>query len=134
VTDPSQVSGLSLRILRDDGAVVYVNGTEVYRTNMPTGTIGYTTLASNAIEDTSYYSASFANSLLVAGTNVIAVEIHQADRTSSDISFDFELKATVAASAQALARSQVVAPSAASGLFSTSPLPSPQRELLDLLL
>src|SRR5207248_11507031 len=38
VTDPAQVTSPSLRIKRDDGAVVYVNGTEVFRTNMPTGT------------------------------------------------------------------------------------------------
>jgi Fibronectin type III domain len=95
VADPSQVSNLALKILRDDGAVVYVNGTEVYRTNMPTGTIGYTTLASAAIEDTTFYSAAFSSSLLVAGNNVIAVEIHQGDAFSSDISFDFSLTATV---------------------------------------
>jgi hypothetical protein len=95
VADPSQVSNLALKILRDDGAVVYLNGTEVYRTNMPTGTIGYTTLASAAIEDTTFYSATINSALLVAGNNVIAVEIHQGDKTSSDISFDFSLSATV---------------------------------------
>jgi hypothetical protein len=100
VTDPSQVSGLSLRILRDDGAVVYVNGTEVYRTNMPTGTVSYTTRASAAIEDTSFYTANVSASLLQAGNNVIAVEIHQADPTSSDISFDLELKGTVTTATQ----------------------------------
>jgi regulation of enolase protein 1 (concanavalin A-like superfamily) len=95
VADPSAVSGLTLRIKRDDGAVVYVNGTEVFRTNMPTGTIAYTTRASAAIEDETFYTATVPTSLLTAGNNVIAVEIHQADPTSSDISFDFELKGTV---------------------------------------
>jgi hypothetical protein len=95
VSDPSAVSALSLRIKRDDGAVVYLNGTEVYRTNMTTGTIAYTTRASSAIEDNSYFTATINPALLTAGTNVIAVEIHQADPASSDISFDFELKGTV---------------------------------------
>ena len=36
-------------MLRDDGVVVYLNGTEVFRSNLPTGTIAYTTLASTAI-------------------------------------------------------------------------------------
>ena len=44
------VGGLTLRLLRDDGAVVYLNGTEVVRSNMPTGTIAYTTRASSAAE------------------------------------------------------------------------------------
>lgn len=95
VSNPSQVTALSLAVLRDDGAVVYLNGTEIYRTNMPTGTIAYRTLAVDAIEDTSYHSTAVNRSLLVAGTNVIGVEVHQADVTSSDISFDFQLTGTV---------------------------------------
>src|SRR5256885_1350218 len=35
VSDPSLVTSLTMRVLRDDGAVVYLNGTEVFRTNMP---------------------------------------------------------------------------------------------------
>ena len=38
--------------MRDDGAVVYLNGTEVFRSNMPTGTITYTTLASTTVGGT----------------------------------------------------------------------------------
>ena len=40
---------VTLRINRDDGAVVYLNGTEVFRTNMPTGTISYTTLGDQRV-------------------------------------------------------------------------------------
>jgi methionine-rich copper-binding protein CopC len=93
VSNPSAFTGLTLKIKRDDGAVVYINGTERYRTNMPTGTITYTTRASaNASDDgETPQTVSLATSVLVAGTNVIAVEIHQRSRTSSDISFDLEL-------------------------------------------
>ena len=42
-------AGSILRLLRDDGAVVYLNGAEVFRSNMPAGTIAYRTLASTAI-------------------------------------------------------------------------------------
>jgi hypothetical protein len=83
--------------MRDDGAVVYLNGTEVFRTNMPTGTIAYTTLASTAIggtDESAFQSASISPSLLVNGSNVLAVEMHQANGTSSDISFDAELIAS----------------------------------------
>jgi hypothetical protein len=89
---------LTLFLLRDDGAVVYLNGTEVWRSNMPSGTITYTTHASTTVsgaaEETFYQSPLLDSSLLNAGTNVLAVEIHQADAGSSDIGFDLELRGT----------------------------------------
>src|SRR4026207_2438608 len=90
IANASLYSGLSLSIKRDDGAVVYINGTERYRTNMPTGTISYTTLASADASDDGEtpQTISLSSSMLVNGTNVIAVEIHQRTRSSSDISFD----------------------------------------------
>jgi hypothetical protein len=95
VANPADYTNLNLGILRDDGAVVYLNGTEVYRTNMPTGAIGYQTLASAAVsgaeETTTFLQTNVNPNLLVAGTNVLAVEIHQANATSTDISFDLDL-------------------------------------------
>ena len=95
VSDPSVAAGgLTLNLVRDDGAVVYLNGTEVFRSNMPTGTIGYQTLAPQAVSGTTestWFTATINPALLVAGTNVLAVEIHQPDSTSSDISFDLSL-------------------------------------------
>lgn len=75
---------------RDDGYVVYVNGTEVARNNMPAGPVVYATAASSAIED-AVISFSIANTFFVNGNNDIAVEIHQANATSSDLSFNLEL-------------------------------------------
>ena len=49
VTNASLFTGVTLRVMRDDGAVVYLNGVEVWRTNMPTGTVGFLTPASTAI-------------------------------------------------------------------------------------
>ena len=95
VSDASVVTALSLRLLRDDGAVVYLNGTEVYRNNMPIGTISNTTFASSVTEDSTFFTSSISPALLVSGTNVVAVEIHQSDAGSSDVSFNFELTATV---------------------------------------
>jgi hypothetical protein len=86
-------SSLTLRVLRDDGAVVYLNGTEVFRTNMPAGTITSTTLASSAVggaDETTFQETSVDPGLLANGTNVLAVEIHQVNGTSSDISFNLE--------------------------------------------
>lgn len=86
---------LKVGLKRDDGAVVYLNGNEIVRDNMPTGTITYTTLASNAeggTDEVTYFTFEVDPADLVVGTNYIAVEIHQADVTSSDISFDLYLE------------------------------------------
>ncbi|MBM3768785.1 MAG: hypothetical protein FJW32_25675 [Acidobacteria bacterium] len=85
---------LRINIVRDDGAVVYLNGVEVARTNMPNGTITFTTRASSAIggsAESTYNVINIPASALVAGTNVIAVELHQSAANSSDLSFDLEL-------------------------------------------
>ncbi|MEO8573429.1 MAG: fibronectin type III domain-containing protein [Pyrinomonadaceae bacterium] len=95
VANPADFTGLTLNILRDDGAVVYINGGEVFRTNMPGGAVGYQTPASVAIsggeESTIFIQTTVNASSLVTGTNVLAVEIHQANATSTDISFDLDL-------------------------------------------
>ncbi len=94
VADPSAISNLFLEVIRDDGIVVYLNGTEVFRDNMPGGSIGYLTTASSALggsEEDTLQTGSVDTSLLIAGDNVLAVEIHQANSSSSDISFDLRL-------------------------------------------
>jgi hypothetical protein len=93
VANPSAVAGLTLRLIRDDGAVVYVNGTEVGRTNMPAGEITSTTLANQTAGDdeNTWIELPVSPSVLVAGTNTIAVEMHQSEPSSSDISFALEL-------------------------------------------
>lgn len=101
VADPAAFAGLTLRLLRDDGAVVYLNGTEIHRANMPAGTVSSTTFASVALgapDESTFFSASVSKTALIAGTNVLAVEIHQANGTSTDVSFDLELAASTSAS------------------------------------
>jgi hypothetical protein len=94
VPDPQAAASLSLNLLRDDGAVVYLNGTEIYRSNMPDGEIAYDTEAASAIEDSTYHHFAVDPALLRPGSNVIAVEVHQESESSSDISFNFDLTAT----------------------------------------
>jgi hypothetical protein len=86
-------SALRLRLLRDDGAVVYVNGTEVFRTNMPGATIGHQTLASDCVfdEEDTFHEITVSADHVLRGTNVVAVEVHQCRPASSDLSFDLEL-------------------------------------------
>ncbi|THU40162.1 T9SS type A sorting domain-containing protein [Niastella caeni] len=96
VADASIFSNYTLRVKRDDGIVVYINGVEKYRNNMPSGTIAYNTWASTNCSDdgNTWLSTTLAAGSLVTGTNVIAVEIHQINKTSSDVSFDLELTGT----------------------------------------
>jgi hypothetical protein len=81
---------IDFQIKMDDGAVVYLNGTEVYRIGMTSGIIGHTTLASSNADENQWHTFSMPQSESVIGNNIIAVEIHQATSTSSDISLDFE--------------------------------------------
>ena len=90
VDDYTKYDSLIFDVLRDDGAVVHVNGTEAFRMNIPSGAINYNTLASATVNDgdeTTYFRTKTAN-LLHNGINVIAVELHQASASSSDLSFD----------------------------------------------
>jgi hypothetical protein len=90
VSDPAGISNMSIDLLLDDGAVVYLNGKEIGRLNMPSGTITGSTLASSAIADENAYNNFTVSGItLLAGENVIAVELHQSSVTSTDISFDF---------------------------------------------
>jgi hypothetical protein len=92
--DLSRLISLSGSLLRDDGGVVFLNGQEVFRSNMPGGTIDYLTPASSAIGDEDeFVTFGIDNTLVMSDPNVIAVEIHQRSGTSSDISFDFALEA-----------------------------------------
>ena len=96
VADASLYAALELRLLRDDGAVVYLNGVEIARSNLPAGNVGFMTRALSAIsgssEDT-FCPIFLESGALQTGTNVLAVEIHQVSPTSSDISLDLELSA-----------------------------------------
>ena len=97
VPDPSIYGSAYLRLMRDDGAVVFLNGVEVARHNMPSGTIGYLSTAAGSVggtDESLYWILPIPAASLAAGDNALAVEIHQYGPTSSDISFDLELFAS----------------------------------------
>ncbi|WP_158838538.1 helix-turn-helix transcriptional regulator [Polaribacter sp. L3A8] len=82
------------KIQRDDGAVVYVNGKEVFRDNMPNSTISNSTFALSTIKSKQehlFKQHFFDNSIFKKGKNIISVSIHQSYRTSSDCIFSLEL-------------------------------------------
>ena len=77
----------------DDGLVVYVNGTEAGRFNMPSGTISYSTLASTYADQFPTGTLTLPTSLFKKGQNVIAVEVHNNALNSTDIIFDAAINA-----------------------------------------
>lgn len=101
VADPAFYRNLLLRLKRDDGAVVYLNGQEVYRVNLPEGAITADTLATrevSGLEEEVFFPIDATDwlQLLKQGRNVIAVEVHQDAPSSPDLSFDLELVANPA--------------------------------------
>ncbi len=105
IDDASAVKTLSLSLMRDDGAVVYLNGKQVGRSNVDTGTtvggfVSYSTLASATVDgaaEAKYVTMPVEADLLgalVPGDNVLAVEVHQVSATSSDLVLDLELVAS----------------------------------------
>ncbi len=98
VKNKQKVSGLTLLLKCDDGAVIYLNDTEIQRYNMPAGTISFGTLASTAIagaDESAFNTFTIGAESLAEGNNTIAVEVHQSAANSSDVSFDLELSASL---------------------------------------
>jgi len=93
-TNQTPFKKVMVGLLRDDGGIVYLNAAEIFRSNMRTGTIDFMTLASSAIDglnEVTFYETNVQPAHILLGTNILAVEIHQQRRDSSDISFDLDL-------------------------------------------
>jgi len=97
VTDASQIESLTIELLRDDGAAVYLNGTLVALSNLDAGATSdtYAQTAVSGSGETGFFPFDVPVDLLVEGTNLLAVEVHQSGPTSSDISFDLRVLATL---------------------------------------
>ena len=96
VADLTRIEALVLRIMRDDGAVVYINDTEVARSNMAAGPVDATTTAAvnvRGADETTFFTYPVSRDVLVEGVNLMAVEVHQIDKASVDLGFDLSLEA-----------------------------------------
>ncbi|MDA7888596.1 PKD domain-containing protein, partial [Akkermansiaceae bacterium] len=96
--DPADYSGLVASLLVDDGAVIYLNGNEVERINIADGVVTYSSRAQSAVggnDEETFFDWPLDPTDLVAGENILAVEVHQASQTSSDLGFDLALKGTL---------------------------------------
>ena len=103
VDDPAFFRNLLMKIKRSDAAIVYLNGKEVYRSNLPDGDTNAKMLAAapaTALERDIYFPVKLDPSGLRKGRNVVAVEIHRAERTRGALAFDLELNANVESTQQ----------------------------------
>ncbi|TAL06175.1 MAG: metallophosphoesterase family protein [Verrucomicrobia bacterium] len=94
VADPSPIQALEFRQVRDDGTVIYLNGVELFRSNMDPGPVTFSTAASTSVtgaDESAVYTNRVWVAGLLTGTNVIAVELHQINPDSSDLSFELEV-------------------------------------------
>ena len=84
-------------VRRDDGIIVYLNGEEVIRDNMPSGAITHGTFSSTIVDgaaETAINIFSIPKNKFVQGTNRISIELHNRSATSSDLTIDAYLKTT----------------------------------------
>jgi hypothetical protein len=91
VSDPSSWTNILVQLLADDAGIVYINGTEAYRSStMPKGSIGFFGFTGmvDPSDGTAFTGTNFNPTLLVPGENTVAVEVHQNDVHSDDMAFD----------------------------------------------
>jgi len=87
----SQPGSASVRVIHDDGVAVFVNGSLVFSKYMARG-LAHSVYASATSPDNELDTFTLPASAFVAGENIVAVMVKQGNPTSSDVSFDFELK------------------------------------------
>lgn len=98
LADLKSVTTLHVGVQRDDGCVVYLNGEEILRQNMAEGDVDHMTRARSTIDndpEMEYFPAVLPTEGLRPGKNVLAVEVHQVSPSSSDVTFDLELRANL---------------------------------------
>lgn len=90
---PGQFTTMILRTQRDDGVIIYINGTPIIADNIAADA-AFDTQADSSIDgskERAWVETAKTTASLVAGRNVIAAEVHQSSPTSSDTRFDCQL-------------------------------------------
>lgn len=110
IADATQIASMALRTRADDGLVVYVNGVEVGRSNMPTGAITFSSYALSAPTTAAAVAKpvtfTVPGSAFVTGNNTITAEVHSNFRATSNTSFDLTALATLGIQPAAAAKAK----------------------------
>ena len=91
-------SSLTLNVRCVDGVVLYLNGAELVRFNMPAGPVGFTNLAAGPVsgaDEYTYLSSNVVPTNMLFGKNVLAAEVHKASLAASDAVLDVEMLGVV---------------------------------------
>jgi DNA-binding CsgD family transcriptional regulator len=90
----SKFKGFEFKLRRDDGAIIYINGKELYRDNIPSGHVTKHTKpiqVINSKEEKIFYVKIFDATIFKNGINTINVQVHQYNASSSDCIFSLEV-------------------------------------------
>lgn len=95
ITDPFQFILYQISIEKDDGVVLYLNGREIYRKDMPLGEITHTTRASRLVvsgeQEELLHTVFLSPEDLQIGENILSASVHQGRKESEDLIFNLEL-------------------------------------------
>jgi hypothetical protein len=96
-TNVNRIANMTLKLVVDDGALVYLNGSPLQNLNLNFSAAHNTLAASmaNDLRDT-WQSFPVDPKLLAEGTNTVDVEVHLASVTATNLAFDLQLIATEA--------------------------------------
>ncbi|MBW2622757.1 MAG: hypothetical protein JRD68_07605, partial [Deltaproteobacteria bacterium] len=95
IADASLFTALHVNVWRDDGAIVYLNGVEIFRSNMPVGSVAHDTPALYEILSQRLAGTSVEMGVLQTGENWLAVETHSSGNNDNELYFDLELVSAV---------------------------------------
>ena len=93
VENSARIHTLRLDLRRDDGAIAYLNGKKLVHANLPTE-VGYQTWAERRVhrDDEFLFTTYMIDTRhLIPGANCLAVEVHQYNRSDSDLTLDLRL-------------------------------------------
>ena len=85
---------LTGRLMRAHGVILYLNGTEIARQNMPPGPVTYASLASNTVSGaaaTNYFGFVVPPAAIAVGRNLLTAELHLSAATNTTAGFALEL-------------------------------------------
>ena len=82
---------MELNYTVDDGFIIYINGKEAGRYNMPSGKVSFSTFATQYNDENPDGTLELDPKLFQKGTNIVAMEVHNNAANSTDSWFDAEL-------------------------------------------
>jgi len=98
IENPSKYKAYLLHVRRDDGAIIFINGKEVWKSNITEDSNIYNDISiiktTTGSSETRYFSSLLLPTDFKEGENIISVAVYQRSPYSSDLAFDLELTGT----------------------------------------